>query len=120
MKTIEYEDGVLKYRQGSGRTIEIYDIVVHHQRRRGTGRRLVNYLLDLVTNGLEDATLVWAITRSTNFIAQEFYEAMGFRVVAVLRNFYNDELKDTTDAIMYGRSVQGFSPEKIHPCRSQP
>jgi len=115
MTRIEHMCGRLDYRKGSGRTIEIYDIVVRANRRTGIGRGLVTELFNRITDGLEDATLVWAITRSSNFIAQEFYEALGFRVVAVLRNFYKDEHPDTTDAIMYGRDIS--PPEKTHPCR---
>ncbi len=50
--------------------------------------------------------MVWAITRSTNKIAQHFYEELRFRVVGVLRNFYKDEGLDGVDAIMYGRDVE--------------
>lgn len=95
----------LVYRSGSGKnSIEIYDIQVGSDRRKGRGRALVNTLLTHYTP--RDVNLIYAITRSSNLIAQEFYEGLGFRVVGVLRNFYKDEFsKDCADAIMYGRDV---------------
>lgn len=97
----------LVWREGSGDTIEIYDIAVASERRRtGIGRQLVGMLLkDYVPPGVR---LVWAVTRYTNLIAQEFYEALGFRVVAVLRNFYKDEPdgKNVADAIMFGLDIK--------------
>lgn len=92
---------VLDYREGSGGTVEIFDVVVHSQRRKGRGRALVSCLLAR----LAPETHVWAITRSDNDIAQEWYEAMRFRVVGVLREFYGSERG--VDAIMYGRLAWG-------------
>lgn len=90
----------LDYRQGSGKTIEIFDICVGSDRRTGIGRAMVYQLYKLVDS---DTTLVWAITRSSNFIAQRFYEELGFRVIGVLRDFYQDEhTSRIVDAIMYG------------------
>jgi ribosomal protein S18 acetylase RimI-like enzyme len=91
----------LIWRQGSGNTVEIYDIAVGSERRKGRGRALVNKLYEQVPTGTK---LVWAITRSDNFIAQEFYEELQFRVVGILRNFYQDSGK-TVDAILYGRDM---------------
>lgn len=95
----------LKWRQGSGNTVEIYDIVVGSERRKGFGRALVYKLYKQVPPG---TNLVWAITRASNQIAQLFYEELGFRVVAVLRNFYrmyDREGKECVDAIMYGKDL---------------
>jgi ribosomal protein S18 acetylase RimI-like enzyme len=92
----------LLWRQGSGKTVEIFDIQVGSIRRQGIGKTMV---FDLLLHAPVDTTLVWAITRSTNLIAQEFYEALGFRVVGILRDFYQDQGFQccTVDAIMYGR-----------------
>lgn len=95
----------LTYRIGSGKTVEIYDIVVNSERRQGKGRWLVNRLIDSLP---KDIRLVFAITRADNFIAQQFYESLRFRVVAPLRDFYGYKTKDgrdTVDAIMYGKNL---------------
>lgn len=94
----------LDWRQGSGHTIEIYDLCVGSERRRGRGRALVNRLLRNLPSGTR---MVWAITRGTNRIAQLFYEEMRFRIVGNLFDFYQDEGSNPrcVDAIMYGRDV---------------
>jgi ribosomal protein S18 acetylase RimI-like enzyme len=97
----EYGDFLI-WRPGSGGTIEIFELQVNSERRRGRGRALVSQLLKLKIS--KEVKLVWAITRTENFIAQQFYEGMGFRIVAVLRNFYKDG-HHTVDAIMYGRDI---------------
>lgn len=99
--TLDDPQDFLKYRKGSGDTIEIYDIAVGTDRRVGKGRRLVELLLANIPPGIRT---IWAITRAENFIAQQFYENLGFRVIAPLRNFYRDG-PDTVDAIMYGRDI---------------
>lgn len=91
----------LDWREGSGGTVEIADIVVGSERRRGRGRRLIETLLAQV----QAAPTVWAITRAGNEIAQQFYESLGFRVIGVLRRFYGEALG--VDAILYGRSPRG-------------
>lgn len=91
----------LVYRPGSGGTVEIFDIVVGSERRKGRGRELVSRLLQQ----FPPDTRVYAITRASNFIAHEFYEALGFQVVAPLREFYSGE--HTIDAVMYGRKCGG-------------
>lgn len=101
----DVEGDTLQWREGSGNTIEIYDIEVRSERRQGRGRELVQKLFKKIELWYPDCNLVWAITRTTNEIAQEFYEALGFRVVGVLREFYSNE--QGVDAIMYGRSPKG-------------
>lgn len=94
----------LEWRQGSGKTIEIFDLHVSSERRRqGIARGLVNKLLDLVPS---DTMVVWAFTRAENVIAQQFYEEMHFRVMAVVRGMYQDgPLANQVDSILYGRDV---------------
>ena len=84
----------LIHRQGSGDTWEIFDLAVKSERGVGIGRSMVEQLLSELPN---DVTLVYAITRKSNRIAQEFYKALGFRLIGVLTRFYGDE-----DAAMYG------------------
>lgn len=104
--TITTPAGRLIWREGSGCTVEIYDIEVDSAyRRKGIGKKLV---AQLVNNHVPPGCqLVYAITRTTNLIAQEFYEGVGFRVIAVLRNFYKDEFgeRNVADAIMFGIDI---------------
>lgn len=110
MGHISLNDGkdFLEYRDGSGRTIEITDIAVTTERRTGIGSRLIHELIDRSKRA--NVNLIWAITRAENLIAQEFYEALGFRVVGVLRNFYQDEgqARNCVDAIMYGYDLHRY------------
>jgi ribosomal protein S18 acetylase RimI-like enzyme len=113
-----YEDGLqvrlslddardfILLRPASGLTWEIFDLQVMSGRRQGKGRLLIHLALrDVVP---PESKLLWAITRADNFIAQQFYEALRFRVVAVLRNFYgvkDEDGKWSVDAVMYGRDI---------------
>lgn len=100
---LDHPDDYLDYREGSGSTVEIYDICVGTERGKGRGRYLVQLLLQMVPPGTR---LVWAITRGGNFIAQEFYEKLGFRVVGTLRNFYQERRGESgVDAVMYGIDI---------------
>lgn len=97
----------LDYRVSSGGTVEIFDICVASNRRAGIGRWLVDQLIATVCDP-HGIRRIWAITRASNFIAQAFYEALRFRVIAPLRDFYglkDAEGRDTVDAIMYGRDL---------------
>src|SRR5687767_3635714 len=91
----------LLWRRGSGNTVEIYDIVVNSERRRGKGRLMLSILLKAVRP--QEAT-VFAITRTENKIAQDFYFACGFHVIGTLYEFY-DSGCGRVDAIMYGRKA---------------
>lgn len=77
----------LVWRVGYGRTVEIEDIAVGSERRRGIGRKLVEKLLLAVP---PDTAMVYALTRAGNTIAHQFYEALGFRIVGRLHYFYRD------------------------------
>jgi ribosomal protein S18 acetylase RimI-like enzyme len=110
--TLDDEPGDwLDWRRGSGRTVEIFDIHVGNERRRtGKGRRLVQALLGRLTTGTEKpdgVTLVWATTRWGNTAAQEFYEALGFRIVGRLHYFYVEGhlARDKEHAIIFGLDV---------------
>lgn len=100
----ETKSDYLIWREGSGGTVEIYDLHVSGEHRReGRGRVLVDLLLDRYKP--KDCHLVFAITRQENFVAQQFYESMRFRVVAVLRDFYRSDDGKRSVAIMYGRDI---------------
>lgn len=100
---ISINDGkdYLDWRNGSGGTIEIFDVAVTSERRKGRGRSMVSHLL----RHLPPTTKVFAITRADNAIAQEWYEAMKFHVSGVLRGFY--EQGKGVDAIVYVREAGG-------------
>lgn len=80
--------------------MEIFDLHVDNEHRReGRGRAMVGELL----GRMEAGQLLWAVTRPSNLIAQEFYTAMGFRVVGSLVGFYNAAHEHEVDAVIYGR-----------------
>jgi ribosomal protein S18 acetylase RimI-like enzyme len=81
--------------------VEIVDIAVNSERRKGKGRLLVQELF----HKLHCMTRVFAITRTTNEIAQQFYERLGFQVSGVLRRYYDDE--NGADAILFIRRAGG-------------
>lgn len=87
----------LQYRWGSGCTVEITELQVGSERRVGKGRRLVEKLLQRIHGRTH---LVYAITRSSNEIAREFYIAVGFEEMVTLKNFYSEG-----DAVIYGKRI---------------
>lgn len=91
------ERDFLVWREGSGGTVEIFDIAVNSERRVGIGTCLIHQMLGSVPPATQ---LVFAITRASNSIAREFYEGFGFFLLAKLPYFYAN---DTTDqnAVMY-------------------
>lgn len=101
-------DGRLQWRYDSGGTVSIVDIHVDGECRRcGVGKSMVQDLQGMLKPG----TMIWAITRAENIIAQEFWEGMRFRVIGVLRDFYatDPHSREGVDAIMYGRAVGAVS-----------
>jgi ribosomal protein S18 acetylase RimI-like enzyme len=99
---VRLEKGFLKYRFAPGRTVEIVDIEVDPLvRGNGWGRRL----LEILFKRLDDSVVtVYAITRTENEVAIQFYESCRFEVLGVLRRFYGGK---GVNAIMYGRSPRG-------------
>jgi ribosomal protein S18 acetylase RimI-like enzyme len=101
----------LDWRFGSGSTtVEIFEIEsCNEHRRTGRGRWLINKLISELIRNHPKVRLIFAFTREGNFIAQQFYEAMKFRVTAPVRDFYQDTKRDNTiDAILYGRDIRGL------------
>jgi ribosomal protein S18 acetylase RimI-like enzyme len=89
----------LCWRIGSGGSVEIYDIAVGSERGVGKGRRLIEELKKQVD---PNTKLIFVIARSSNIIAHQFYTAIGFRLIAVLGNFYDD---NSSDAFMFGLNL---------------
>lgn len=79
----------LDYREGSGGTIEIYDIAVMSERSKGIGSELIRLLQERTSTHL-----IFALTRGSNHQARAFYRKNGFIEVR-LPDFYSDE-----DAVM--------------------
>lgn len=102
----------LDWRQGSGSTVEIFDIHVPSERRRmGLGRQMVYELID---KHLPPGTKkVWAITRANNLIAADFYSELNFRPIP-LREFY-DNFR-TVDALMFVWDVPSTPVKDNHSC----
>lgn len=100
--TLDDPGDYLEWRRADNNTVEIVDIAVHSERRKGRGRELLRRLFREVRN----AETVWAITRATNLIGGQWYEACGFHVDRVLRNFYDPDA-GCVDAILYARSPKG-------------
>ncbi len=105
----ETKQDELVWRQGSGLTFEILDLVVGNQHRReGRGTILINSVKEkLLSLGITNYTL-WVMARATNAIAAEFYMAIGFKVLAQLPSFYppHTEPKDPdSDAVLYALVV---------------
>lgn len=71
-------------------------------RRLGIGKNLFSILLKSIP---KETKMIYAITRTENFIAQQFYEGLRFRVIAPLRHFYQDREVQTVDALMYGYDI---------------
>ena len=96
----------LHWRLACNTVVEITDIQVMSDRRRGRGRALVNQLLDHRLPG--GVKTVYAITRASNLIAQQFYLELRFRPV-LLPDFYKDEPlasgRKYVDAVMFVRDV---------------
>jgi ribosomal protein S18 acetylase RimI-like enzyme len=94
----------LEYRSAGGETIEIFDIAVNSEKRKGIGTKLIDELINEVEQiGCERIT---AITHSCNDTAQKFYESNGF-VGTLLPNFYKVfSPYPTGDAIMYIKCVE--------------
>lgn len=99
----------LVWRAGSGRTIEIFDIQVGSERRVGKGTKLIDALLQnlkgLRLPGEIKPALIYAITRISNTLAQEFYEKLGFHIVGRLHYFYREANDSSEHAVMYGLEV---------------
>lgn len=101
---LKVDGGYIEYRFTPGWGVEIVNIEVDATRRRtGVGRTLLRQLCDLaVANGCHT---VYAVTRSSNLIAHDWYAAMGFWVCGRLQGFYDPE-NITLDALLFARNCK--------------
>jgi ribosomal protein S18 acetylase RimI-like enzyme len=71
--------GLLEYRFAPGGTVEVVNIEVDSEvRRKGIGRELM-YLVEC----LNEAEVVYGFTAGSNRIAQQFYTALGYKLVNI-------------------------------------
>lgn len=75
----------LEWREGMGNTVEIYDIQVNSERGKGIGRNMFEKL-----KAMNPGKNIYAFTRKSNFIAQDFYRALRFEK-SYAPGFYPDE-----------------------------
>lgn len=90
----------LDWRFSSGGSIEITEICVGTERRKGHGRVLIRKLLEEAEHRTQ---LVFAMTRKSNEIARQFYTGVGFELLGVLYHFYTDT---NESAYVYGVRLQ--------------
>jgi ribosomal protein S18 acetylase RimI-like enzyme len=96
--------GYIEWRWAPGYGAEIVNIEVSAEHRRtGVGRLLLRQLCDTVSAG--GGMTVFAVTRSDNRIAHDWYRAMGFHVAGRLHGFYDAHLK-VLDALLFARSCK--------------
>ena len=93
----------------SGNTIEILDINVNTERRKGTGSHLIAKLIQ--SHRRMEPYNLYALTRRSNEAARAFYHSLGFTAVSLLPEFYINKEQDGTvvgreDAIIYSKVVQ--------------
>ena len=98
------EWGCLEYRYAPGDVCEIVDIWADGERRRtGIGSSMVERLMKACKR--DGIRRVFAVTRFSNGIARDFYEALGFRIMTTVWHFYPESDDDESNAIMYGKDV---------------
>ena len=105
MGMIELNDGRdhVRYSVRGGNTVEIENISVKTEKRRGVGTALVNELI----SKCEKPVRIYAFTRRSNKVAIEFYQAIHFSFVAVCPGFYLDgEGGLAGDAVLFSRVVR--------------
>lgn len=88
--SLNKDEDYLVYAVRNDGTIEIYNIAVTTERRKGVGTQLFNEL-----KKIENPDRIWLFTRKENRIAQQFYESLGF-CKREADGFYPDG-----DAILY-------------------
>jgi len=73
--------------------LHLLNFAVHaDDQRRGVGSRMITKLISKLSTQRRDR--ITLEVRETNLAAQLFFRQMGFRAVAVLRDFYEDTVED--------------------------
>jgi ribosomal-protein-alanine N-acetyltransferase len=73
--------------------LHLLNFAVHADfHRRGVGSRMITKLISKLSSQRRDR--ITLEVRETNLAAQLFFRHMGFRAVAVLRDFYEDTVED--------------------------
>lgn len=91
--------------------LHLVNFAVHpdHQ-RHGVGRQMVEKLIGKLSSQRRNRIMLEV--RETNLAAQLFFRSMGFRAVAVLREFYDDSPED---AYLMQYRYQGAYEEEVAP-----
>lgn len=107
--TLDDPRDFLVWREGMGRTLEIYDIQVSSERRKGRGSLLLKFLYQQMPSGV---AVVYAFTRWGNKVAHQFYERNGYTIRCRVHEFYRDLVDDgkerrleVEDAVMWARNL---------------
>lgn len=83
--------------------VHLLNIAVHEDyQRRGIGRRMMRYLLELAS--FERKNMVTLEVRESNEGAIELYRSFGFTPVGIRREYYQD---DKENALLMARRVHG-------------
>ncbi|HPW45483.1 MAG TPA: ribosomal protein S18-alanine N-acetyltransferase [bacterium] len=69
-------------------------------RRKGIGRRMLNKMLDLARG--YDVERIYLLVRHYNVSAKNLYESLGFKIIGVRKNYYQD---DGADALVMCMNV---------------
>lgn len=88
----------LYYRHSVADTVEIVELAVTSERRVGRGRAMVEELKNRTRGHCKS---IYVFTRYSNWIAREFYEAIGFKLGAFVRGMYKDGSKEEEDAALF-------------------
>lgn len=103
----QYRDDYLIFREGSGHSIELYDIAVNSARRVGRGTLLLWCMFsEFDCHSRFDRTPeqplrnVFAFVRGSNRKAHQFYLKNGFQHLSSIPQFYSDELGQD-DALIF-------------------
>jgi [ribosomal protein S18]-alanine N-acetyltransferase len=90
--------GYLGYWEAPGEA-HLITLAVHPgQRRRGVARALLTHSFGYAAQ--KGASLATLEVRAGNEIAQKLYEGFGFRLVAVRKKYYSDNLEDAHVMLM--------------------
>lgn len=92
------ERDYLYYRYSVAHTVEIVELAVTSERRVGRGRAMVEELKNRIRN---HGKSIYVFTRYHNWIARQFYEAVGFRLASLVRGMYVSDERDEEDAVLY-------------------
>ena len=87
-----------------GGVIEITDITVNTEKRKGIGTKLIECLINI--NKDKEPYTLFALCPIYNQDALKFFKAVGFESQVVLVNFYRTESGEFEDLVVLRKLVQ--------------